>query len=281
MSRDNGDRFAARGQRRSGPDVGARALYERSTPIAVRTASGRGDLSASQLGRDSIISLWVDGAVLRLQWVANGRGHRVSEAQADDHRSPGDATKRIIVLSPQWGREKRCVNKQLALLKQVAIMHLSGESRRNHSTRLQVISLWGHASPRVWIYRYIFSRSTSMNLPSVRSEGKIWSRIARSANDAVRAVHPRSASVLHLCSKSLCSDHCSEKLMSALHITDTDDANQQVIESIAKETHHPLPVVKRVYEAELARIASAAKIVDYVPLFAARRTRDVLARGGA
>jgi hypothetical protein len=69
--------------------------------------------------------------------------------------------------------------------------------------------------------------------------------------------------------------------MSALHITDTDDANQQVIESIAKETHHPLPVVKRVYEAELARIASAAKIVDYVPLFAARRTRDVLARGGA
>jgi hypothetical protein len=38
----------------------------------------------------------------------------------------------------------------------------------------------------------------------------------------------------------------------------------------------PLPVVKRVYEAEFARLKADARITDYLVLFAARRTRDVL-----
>jgi hypothetical protein len=38
----------------------------------------------------------------------------------------------------------------------------------------------------------------------------------------------------------------------------------------------PAPVVKRVYDAEFARLKSDARITDYLVLFAARRTRDAL-----
>jgi hypothetical protein len=40
--------------------------------------------------------------------------------------------------------------------------------------------------------------------------------------------------------------------------------------------HYPLPVVKRVYEAEFARLKADARVTDYLVLFAARRTRDAL-----
>jgi hypothetical protein len=55
-----------------------------------------------------------------------------------------------------------------------------------------------------------------------------------------------------------------------------DAINQDAITSIAQEMHYPLPVVKRVYEAEFARLKAGARITDYLVLFAARRTRDAL-----
>jgi Protein of unknown function (DUF3562) len=55
-----------------------------------------------------------------------------------------------------------------------------------------------------------------------------------------------------------------------------DAVNQDAITSIAKEMHYPLPVVKRVYDAEFARLKAGARITDYLVLFAARRTRDAL-----
>lgn len=55
-----------------------------------------------------------------------------------------------------------------------------------------------------------------------------------------------------------------------------DSLNQDTITNLAKEMHFPLPVVKRVYEAEFARLKAGARITDYLVLFAARRTRDAL-----
>ena len=55
-----------------------------------------------------------------------------------------------------------------------------------------------------------------------------------------------------------------------------DAIKEDTIVSLAQETHCPLPVVKRVYEAEFARLKAHARITDYLVLFAARRTRDVL-----
>jgi hypothetical protein len=55
-----------------------------------------------------------------------------------------------------------------------------------------------------------------------------------------------------------------------------DVINQDAITSIAQEMHYPLPVVRRVYEAEFARLKAGARIKDYLVLFAARRTRDAL-----
>lgn len=52
--------------------------------------------------------------------------------------------------------------------------------------------------------------------------------------------------------------------------------NQDAITSIAQEMHYPVPVVKRVYDAEFARLKEGARITDYLVLFAARRTRDAL-----
>jgi hypothetical protein len=43
--------------------------------------------------------------------------------------------------------------------------------------------------------------------------------------------------------------------------------------------HYPLPIVKRVYEAELSRLQAVARITDYVVLFASRRTRAELLAG--
>jgi hypothetical protein len=62
---------------------------------------------------------------------------------------------------------------------------------------------------------------------------------------------------------------------------DEDAINQDTITSIAQEMHYPLPVVRRVYETEFARLKAEARVKDYLVLFAARRTRDVLLSGRA
>jgi len=57
---------------------------------------------------------------------------------------------------------------------------------------------------------------------------------------------------------------------------DEDAINEDAITSIAEETHSPLPVVKRIYDPEFARLRADARVTDYLVLFAARRTRDAL-----
>ena len=52
----------------------------------------------------------------------------------------------------------------------------------------------------------------------------------------------------------------------------------QAIASLAKETSTPIPVVKRVYNAEYVRLNAFAKHKDYLVLFATRHTRDALLR---
>jgi len=43
-----------------------------------------------------------------------------------------------------------------------------------------------------------------------------------------------------------------------------DAINQDAITSIAREMHYPLPVVRRVYEIEFARLKADARITDYL-----------------
>jgi len=56
----------------------------------------------------------------------------------------------------------------------------------------------------------------------------------------------------------------------------SDVDHDAIIASIAQEIHYPVPVVKRVYEDEFARLQAMARVTDYVVLFASRRTRDRL-----
>jgi hypothetical protein len=49
-----------------------------------------------------------------------------------------------------------------------------------------------------------------------------------------------------------------------------------IISSIAQDVHYPVPIVKRIYEDEFARLQAVARVTDYVVLFASRRTRDRL-----
>jgi hypothetical protein len=55
----------------------------------------------------------------------------------------------------------------------------------------------------------------------------------------------------------------------------------EAIASLAKETHTPIPVVKRAYDAEYARLSAFAKNKDYLVLFAIKRARDALLRSRA
>jgi hypothetical protein len=64
--------------------------------------------------------------------------------------------------------------------------------------------------------------------------------------------------------------------MGAIDLSKDESANLDAITALARETHHPLPIVKRIYEAELSRLREDARITDYVSLFASRRTRDAL-----
>jgi hypothetical protein len=57
-----------------------------------------------------------------------------------------------------------------------------------------------------------------------------------------------------------------------------DNANLQLnaIEEIAVESGRPTSEVKKIYEAELARLKADAHVRDYLLLFASRRTREAL-----
>jgi hypothetical protein len=62
-----------------------------------------------------------------------------------------------------------------------------------------------------------------------------------------------------------------------------DDSAEQVnnlgaIEALAQETNRPVAEVRQVYESELARLKSDARITDFVHLFASRRARARLAQ---
>jgi len=56
----------------------------------------------------------------------------------------------------------------------------------------------------------------------------------------------------------------------------SDVDHDAIIASIALEVHYPVPIVKRIYEDEFARLKALARVTDYVTLFASRRTRDRL-----
>lgn len=56
--------------------------------------------------------------------------------------------------------------------------------------------------------------------------------------------------------------------------------NLAVIAALARETRRPVDEVRQVYELELARLKTNARIVDYVPLFASRITKALLSQGG-
>jgi len=56
---------------------------------------------------------------------------------------------------------------------------------------------------------------------------------------------------------------------------------QQVIGELAVQLNRTIDEVQPVYERAFRELASQARIPDYVPLFAARRTRVLLRRGDA
>jgi hypothetical protein len=60
--------------------------------------------------------------------------------------------------------------------------------------------------------------------------------------------------------------------------TNEQALNADTISSLAEETHEPESVVREIYEEQYARLKARARIQDYVVLFAARRTKDLLAR---
>ena len=63
--------------------------------------------------------------------------------------------------------------------------------------------------------------------------------------------------------------------------TDEEATSRGAIEALALETNRPLAEVKHVYEIELARLKSDARIADYVLLFASRRARASLSRAAS
>src|SRR5262249_50756422 len=53
-----------------------------------------------------------------------------------------------------------------------------------------------------------------------------------------------------------------------------EDAKQaDAIASLARETHHPVPVVRRVFEAEYSRLKANAPVTDHLMLCAPRPPR--------
>ena len=62
---------------------------------------------------------------------------------------------------------------------------------------------------------------------------------------------------------------------------DFETANADAIAALAKEIDHPLPIVKRAYETEFARLHAGARITDYLVLLASRSAREALRRQSA
>lgn len=61
---------------------------------------------------------------------------------------------------------------------------------------------------------------------------------------------------------------------------DPKAAIDAAVQALADEVRQPFATVKLVYERELVALQTDARIKDYVALFAGRRTREVLQRGG-
>ena len=57
---------------------------------------------------------------------------------------------------------------------------------------------------------------------------------------------------------------------------DEEALHQSVVNALAKEIQQPVENVKIVYEVELARLKSRAKVKDYLALLASRRAREKL-----
>jgi hypothetical protein len=57
---------------------------------------------------------------------------------------------------------------------------------------------------------------------------------------------------------------------------DEETLHQRAIEELAEEVDQPIAGVRTIYEGELARLRSGAKITDYLALFASRRARETL-----
>ena len=55
-------------------------------------------------------------------------------------------------------------------------------------------------------------------------------------------------------------------------------AHQQAIEALVEETHLPAQAVRRVYEAQYARLAHEARVKDFLVLFTVRRSKEALLR---
>jgi hypothetical protein len=62
---------------------------------------------------------------------------------------------------------------------------------------------------------------------------------------------------------------------------DEEALHQRAIEDLAEQVKQPIAGVKAVYEVELARLKSDAKITEYLPLFASRRAHETLLRNHA
>lgn len=57
---------------------------------------------------------------------------------------------------------------------------------------------------------------------------------------------------------------------------DEEALHQSVVSALAEEIHLPIANVKIVYEVELARLKSRAKVKDFLALLASRRAREKL-----
>jgi len=58
-------------------------------------------------------------------------------------------------------------------------------------------------------------------------------------------------------------------------------AAEQIVHSIAEETNTPEETVARIYADAIDNYRAEARILDYVPLFAARKVRATLRQNSA
>lgn len=58
------------------------------------------------------------------------------------------------------------------------------------------------------------------------------------------------------------------------------EQHEQAVEALAEELHCAIEEVQQVYERAYVALKSQATIMDYLPLFVARRTRKLLRERG-